>query len=1107
MFRQLGNLIEHHPVVVIIIIMIITAGFASLLPTLNLNTNTEEFLPDDPVVEANSRVNEYFGQNSETLMLLATADRSSSIITPSVLKSQYQLAKDIQKAHPYYVNSSISLSFFIDLMCQVEYGKDILNCTDQQIQNAYDDIRTEGQTDIQQMLPTSDPNEDIDYNPPGLFTKKQSLDSMDIKNYYIAKNETTYQFIIEVYDLNSLTLDRVQPPHRRINVMEWYIQFNNNIIPDEALNMTYTVAAHLEPTHPYWIVGNGVLTNFQLLISNLLQRQLGTYNLTTTLWIQPAGLDYGIPLTLEEADIALDHSSDRITLTIPTTTLQSYGISPSFQSMSLPAKLGNTHAGVRTYQTPLFNLPGGHISYNTTSLLTMLTKAPNIPLIGPLSERLLQKQANMSWEDINSLIEMLQTTEMIPEQLALKDIQDLWIETDTTDTPDTTYYIKPYTIDQLDLTIQALLGTKQKNNQPQQSLILIDLNTTIKQDQLADTSHLIHETIKKLDRQEPLYSIQTTGSGILSWEINDLTEDANDIIIPAIFVIICLILLIMFKRLSYMVLPLIGLTIAIIWVFGTMVLLDITFNVMAVAIVPLLMGLGVDYSVHLYHNYQSELRSGKNPAEAIKSSIQDIGVSMSLATLTTVIAFLSFLSATIPPLRDFGVLCALGIFYTLITTITLQAAIRYLLDKNKTFHFKTNQRFSLNRGMKGISSFVLEHPKLILIIGLIVTAGMATAGANVKTTFNMMDFLPEGNEAMDLLINIEEIFPASTQYQEYILLEGTVGTAKAFKGIYQTHQNLEDNDYLINNPDGSLKTTSIYTILLDEINKNISITTDYNLNSQNLPRTDSEAQALLDYLYTLNPLDMMQHLHYTDDTYDAAVIRIYYNFPADDIENDDSTARMGELYTQLNQDLESYGSGVTATVTGGSSSTYTIITNLTSSQLLSTLISIIVAALVLIIVYRSPSLGIIAILPVTISLLWIIGSMYFIGYSFNIMTIMVTSLTIGIGIDYAIHATGRFRLTASRTGSLYRAVRETVSHTGAALFIAALTTAAGFGILILAPMPPEQQFGVITALVIIYSYLTTIFILPPILQFWGKRKQRSRGYIISPFEEKEKKKD
>ena len=74
------------------------------------------------------------------------------------------------------------------------------------------------------------------------------------------------------------------------------------------------------------------------------------------------------------------------------------------------------------------------------------------------------------------------------------------------------------------------------------------------------------------------------------------------------------------------------------------------------------------------------------------------------------------------------------------------------------------------------------------------------------------------------------------------------------------------------------------------------------------------------------------------------------------------------------------------------------------------------------------------------------------------MTIMVTSLTIGIGIDYSIHATQRFRLTADRTGDVEKAVCKTVGHTGGALFIAAITTVSGFGLLILAPMPPEQQF-------------------------------------------------
>ena len=134
-------------------------------------------------------------------------------------------------------------------------------------------------------------------------------------------------------------------------------------------------------------------------------------------------------------------------------------------------------------------------------------------------------------------------------------------------------------------------------------------------------------------------------------------------------------------------------------------------------------------------------------------------------------------------------------------------------------------------------------------------------------------------------------------------------------------------------------------------------------------------------------------------------------------------------------------------------------------------------------------------MPVGVSIIWIVGSIYFMGYSFNIMTVMVTSLNIGIGIAFGIHVIQRFRLTADRTGDVRKAVSKTVTHKGGALFIAALTTAAGFGMLILAPLPPEQQFGLITAMTIIYSYITSIFVLPPVLMNWGEWRKKRKGFI------------
>jgi len=184
--------------------------------------------------------------------------------------------------------------------------------------------------------------------------------------------------------------------------------------------------------------------------------------------------------------------------------------------------------------------------------------------------------------------------------------------------------------------------------------------------------------------------------------------------------------------------------------------------------------------------------------------------------------------------------------------------------------------------------------------------------------------------------------------------------------------------------------------------------------------------------------------------------------------------------------------------------TFKITKSLTESQFLSTGLCIIISVIILILVYRRFTLGIIAMIPVFITTIWILGTMYFLGYSLNVLTITVTSLTIGCGIDYAIHATERFRLIADKTGNINNAVYETISRTGGALLIAAFTTVLGFVVLIFAPIPPQVQFGVISAITITYAFLLSVLVFPLVLANWAKWTRKRKGYIISPTPADEK---
>jgi predicted RND superfamily exporter protein len=135
-------------------------------------------------------------------------------------------------------------------------------------------------------------------------------------------------------------------------------------------------------------------------------------------------------------------------------------------------------------------------------------------------------------------------------------------------------------------------------------------------------------------------------------------------------------------------------------------------------------------------------------------------------------------------------------------------------------------------------------------------------------------------------------------------------------------------------------------------------------------------------------------------------------------------------------------------------------------------------------------------IPSLLVVAWTLGTMRLMGLSFNVLTGTVASLAIGIGVPYGIHVTHRFTEDFDRSGIATDAVRRTVGHTGAALAGAALTTAAGFGVLRFASLVPLQQFGAMTAITILYSLAAAVLAQPACLVAWdrvNRWRARRRG--------------
>ena len=306
MLTKLGEIIEKKSWLIVILIVIITIGFSIALPALEFKTDFKDFTPDDPAGLANKRIKEYFGSNKRPMFALIEKENTDSVISIEAIKDLYQVEQEISK-HPN-VQNVISITTFLNLVTLFEFGKTLENCTDEQLEIALEDMFMDVQTGEIKLFSSDDPNEPIDYKRFPKLSKGESVDSADIKNCYMSKDNDSITFSFEVYDISDLQ-NTLKPTLTKINVMEWYLNFDNLVRPVEELNISYRISAHIEPTFPFWEIGKGIIGNLREIFRHIRNRELlNSYKMEAYLWIRPPGESMYFPIPLETGNISIENN-------------------------------------------------------------------------------------------------------------------------------------------------------------------------------------------------------------------------------------------------------------------------------------------------------------------------------------------------------------------------------------------------------------------------------------------------------------------------------------------------------------------------------------------------------------------------------------------------------------------------------------------------------------------------------------------------------------------------------------------------------------------------------------------------------------------------------
>lgn len=519
----------------------------------------------------------------------------------------------------------------------------------------------------------------------------------------------------------------------------------------------------------------------------------------------------------------------------------------------------------------------------------------------------------------------------------------------------------------------------------------------------------------------------------------------------------------------------------------------------------LLIGLGVDYSIHITSRYREEISEGEPVASAVTTAIRTVGVALVLATITTAVGFLTNLINDIPALREFGFLAAIGITASFFIMLTFAPAMRLLLDRMGERN-GTLDRESMRGGearlvpkLMGRTAWLAKHAAIpTLIVALILGILGAIGTSRLEAKFSFIDFVPVSSPYRTTFQTLIDDYAGGFGEESQVLIEGDVASPAAYNAMVDSTLSLTSVENVLQF--GTFPAAESPVSLVLQLANPESPSFDpvvgqaagaAGLTATSLAVSDTaDVDALYGALFSADPEAAAGVLHVDDSgSYASALFTIQTQA------GEDGARKLREDLNEAFKPVTVAGLGAIATSMSIISDV--IINTLQRSQL-SSLAYTLIAVLILLVLnfwfeVRRPLLGAITTLPVAFVVLLSFGIMWAGGIPFGPITATVAALAVGIGIPYMIHVTHRYEEDRIRYENENDAIESTLTHTGGALAGSAMTTIFGFGILMTSTTIPFRQFGLVTAYTILLSLLAAILVLPSMLVVWDRWHRRRGG--------------
>ncbi|MEP0986139.1 MMPL family transporter [Ekhidna sp.] len=547
-----------------------------------------------------------------------------------------------------------------------------------------------------------------------------------------------------------------------------------------------------------------------------------------------------------------------------------------------------------------------------------------------------------------------------------------------------------------------------------------------------------------------------------------------------------IILFLFFRSFKAVFFPLIIIGVVVIWVMGTLALLEYKITLLTGLIPPIIVVIGIPNSVYMLNRYHHEYNEHGDQMKALSRIIRKIGVVTFITNLTTAVGFFVLATTQINVLVEFGIVAGINIMATFIVSIILIPGVFSLYKPPSQKHLKHLKFKMLDSVIKWLDEIVHKYRPAIFLATIAVATVSAFGLVKIQAVSYMVDDIPENSPLKKDLHFFENNF-SGIMPMEIIVDTG------AKKGVQNLRnlRKIDEFERFISSIDGISQPVSVVSFA------KAARQAFYNQNPSfySLP-TNRDMAFIMRYLSEGETEDLSQSFIDSTGRYVRVSLKIadIGSHRLDSLVNGVIAPKIDSIFLDSKMDVNL--TGTTLMFIKGNKF---LIENLLTSMI----IAFFIIALIMALLFRNVKMIIISIIPNIIPLLITAGIMGYFGIPLKPSTALIFSIVFGISVDDSIHFLAKYRqeLYASKF-NVSKAISKSIRETGSSMIYTSIILFFGFIIFVLSEFGGTIALGKLTSITLFFAMITNVLVLPAlILQFDSGKRDSSKHPLIENIPE------